>query len=601
MGVYTTLPSEIKEVDIIIAGGGTTGCIIASRLADADPGLSILVIEHGTDNQDNELITRPMLWRPNLYPQTGTMLYYIGKKESQLGDRPVAIGTGGILGGGSSINLTIYTRPQEIDYDAWNTKGWSENDLRPFANKAETYHGTGKKEDHGSDGPIHVSSSSFRQMELERDFISAMSQIGYPEVEDLQDLRSSNNGASHSLKYISVDGRRQDVPHTYLRPRLQDGKHENLHVLLQSQVIRVLFDKEGKRAIGVEYRPNLAFQEGGEQTVHQVKARKLVIVSCGTLGSPGVLERSGVGDATVLGKSGVPVVVDLPGVGHGYQDHQVVNQYYKSSIPKGETHDVSANYEELLKNNDKLLGWNGFDASAKIRPTESEVDALGQDFRKTWDEDYKDVPSKPLSLLMFFTGILIGPAAAPEPENSYFSMGLVNIYPYSRGHVHITGPSLGDPLDLETRYLADDKDIDLKTHIWSYKKQREAARRMKSYRGELEGHSPDFPPGSKAAVAHPIRDGADDVIEYSAEDDAAIAEMIRKRVNTCWHGLGTCKMAPRDQMGVVDDKLSVYGVQGLKVTDLSIAPGNVSSNTHNTALAFGEKAASIIIEELGLR
>lgn len=115
--------------------GGTSGCIIASRLADADPNLSILVVEHGPNNQNNPLVTHPLLWRAHLAPETGTTIYYIGKNEAQLGNRGVYVATGGILGGGSSINLSMYTRAQAIDYDAWNTKGWSSDELAPYMNK----------------------------------------------------------------------------------------------------------------------------------------------------------------------------------------------------------------------------------------------------------------------------------------------------------------------------------------------------------------------------------------------------------------------------------------------------------------------------------
>ena len=115
--------------------GGTAGCILASRLADADPGFSILLIEHGSNNEGNPLISHPLLWRAHLLPQTGTTIYYVSKSETQLAERVIPVASGGILGGGSSINIAIYTRPQGIDYDAWNVKGWSAADLRPFMNK----------------------------------------------------------------------------------------------------------------------------------------------------------------------------------------------------------------------------------------------------------------------------------------------------------------------------------------------------------------------------------------------------------------------------------------------------------------------------------
>lgn len=167
--------------------------------------------------------------------------------------------------------------------------------------------------------------------------------------------------------------------------------------------------------------------------------------------------------------------------------------------------------------------------------------------------------------------------------------------------MHITGPGLDDPLDFETGFFSDAYDIDLKKQLWAYKKSREILRRMNTFRGELAVGHPRFPEGSKAACIEtnaPL-DSVQD-IEYTPEDDAAIEQWLRENVNTTWHSLGTCKMAPREKMGVVDANLSVYGVEHLKIADLSIPPENVGANTNNTALVIGERAADIFIRELGL-
>ena len=177
-------------------------------------------------------------------------------------------------------------------------------------------------------------------------------------------------------------------------------------------------------------------------------------------------------------------------------------------------------------------------------------------------------------------------------------------YPYSRGHVHVTGPAMADPVDFDTGWLTDPGDVDVKKHIWAYKVSREMWRRMPIFRGELAATHPRFPAGSKAAVIEQA-DGpvmTDDAarIEYSAEDDKAIEQRVREVLSTTWHSLGTCKMAPRDKKGVVDKDLNVYGVKGLKLADLSVPPENVGANTGNTAFVVGERAADIFIKELGL-
>ena len=188
-------------------------------------------------------------------------------------------------------------------------------------------------------------------------------------------------------------------------------------------------------------------------------------------------------------------------------------------------------------------------------------------------------------------------------DAEYVSMANWTAYPYSRGHIHITGPTMTDPIDFDTGWLKDPNDVDIKKHIWSYKLQREMMRRMSMFRGELAATHPRFSKDSKAAVVEkadgPLAKG-DSRIEYSKEDDKAIEQRARETLSTTWHSLGTCKMAPKDQMGVVDPSLNVHGVKGLKLADLSIPPENVGANTGGTAFLIGEKAADIFIKELGL-
>lgn len=274
----------------------------------------------------------------------------------------------------------------------------------------ETYDGEDGNESHGHDGPMHVSGGLFHGKTIADDFIAATAQLGYPEVQDLQDLETVN-AVSSLRRFVSPkDGKRQDAAHMYLHPRLQDGDHPNLHVLVGSQVTRVIFD-EGKRATGVEFRPNpeLKAESSAEKpAIGSVRARKMVIVTAGAFGSPNLLERSGVGDREVLQKAHVPLVAHLPGVGHGYQDHQASLYTYKAEMPPEDSWESIYNgtrqIPELLANNDKILSWNGVDASAKIRPTEAEADSLGPRFRQAWDQDFKDVRSKPLVSLILVSG-----------------------------------------------------------------------------------------------------------------------------------------------------------------------------------------------------
>jgi choline dehydrogenase-like flavoprotein len=186
-------------------------------------------------------------------------------------------------------------------------------------------------------------------------------------------------------------------------------------------------------------------------------------------------------------------------------------------------------------------------------------------------------------------------------------MSIFTGYPLSRGSIHISGPDPSSKPIFTTGFFTDAQDVDIKKHVWAYKKQREIFRRMETYRGELAIMHPPFPPTSDAALVQlpltkdspPPPANVTDIV-YTPEDDAIISDYIRAHVETTWHSLGTCKMGPREEGGVVDGSLSVYGIEGLKVVDMSIPPRNVAANTMNTAVAVAEKAADILVEELGL-
>lgn len=247
------------------------------------------------------------------------------------------------------------------------------------------------------DGPLNISGGTYRASRSEDDFIQAAAKVGYPEIEDLSSL-DANNGVQRALRYIGPDGKRQDTAYRYLHPKLQSGKYPNLHVVVNSQVKRVLFDN--KKASGVEYTPNPdTSPEAALRTIH---ARRMVIVTCGALGTPSVLERSGVGSAPILKKAGIEVVTDIPGVGENYQDHHLLVYPYLSSLTEMETIDALVGGRldpvQLIQENAPILGWNSMDITCKLRPTDKEVAALGPVFREAWDKDFKNEPKKPIAL-----------------------------------------------------------------------------------------------------------------------------------------------------------------------------------------------------------
>jgi alcohol oxidase len=194
--------------------------------------------------------------------------------------------------------------------------------------------------------------------------------MNYKEIIDLQDL-DANGGFSKWHRYVSPDGKRQDAAHRYVHPLLQDGQHPNLHLLIESKVLRVVFDESSPpKAIGIEYIPNPAHQpETGlskpadAPVAKTVKAKKLIVVTAGALGTPQILERSGVGNPEILKKLDIPVVSDVPGVGENYQDHHLLLYPYRSSLDEGETLDCilsgRKDFVKALTEKDPMLGWNG--------------------------------------------------------------------------------------------------------------------------------------------------------------------------------------------------------------------------------------------------
>ena len=299
----------------------------------------------------------------------------------------------------------------------------------------------------------------------------------------------------------------------------------------------------------------------------------MVIVSCGGLGSPLVLERSGIGHAPLLNKLGIPVISDLPGVGENLQDHHLMAYPYKTNLTPQETLDGifsgRVSFSEAIDEKNPQRSWNAGDISSKLRPRQEEVDEIGGMFKELYDRDFKNAPERPLLLCAVHNGFFGDQTLVPQGQ--YVSVATYTTYPYSRGSIHINGKQPSDAPDFDTGFFS--HPVDVTKLVWAYKKSREIMRRVGYYRGELALGHPEFAPTSAAAPVD-LEDGfhADgksrmDLInlQYSKEDDVAIERHIRGHVSTTWHSLGTCAMRPREEAGVVDENLNVYGVTNLKV------------------------------------
>ncbi|KAI9735899.1 MAG: Alternative oxidase, mitochondrial precursor [Cirrosporium novae-zelandiae] len=621
-----TIPDE---VDIIVVGGGSTGCVVAGRLANLDHNLQVLLIEGGESNLNDPWVYRPGIYPKNMKLDSKTASFYYSRPSEYLAGRRAIVPCAHVLGGGSSINFMMYTRASASDYDDFQQKGWTTKELIPLMKKHETYQRACNNRDiHGFEGPIKVSFGNYTYP-IAQDFLRAAESQDIPVTDDLQDL-VTGHGAEHWLKWINRDsGRRSDSAHAYIHSTR--AKYQNLHLKCNTKADRVIL--ENGRATGVATVPTKPLGTG--EPVRKIyRARKQIIISGGTLSSPLILQRSGIGDPEKLRKAGVRPVVDLPGVGKNFQDHYLTFSVFRAK-PETESFDdfIRGDPEVQAKvfnqweiNGTGPLATNGIDAGVKVRPTKQELDEMRHwptpDFVDGWESYFKNKPDKPVM---------------------HYSVIAGQEYPFSRGETNIVSPDPYEVPDFDAGFMNDRRDM--APMVWGYIKSRETARRMGAYAGEVQSMHPFYafdsparacdmdlettkayagPNHISAGIQHgswsmPLADAKSPAqnrvtsnqqhtygeLKYSNKDIEHIEEWVKRHVETTWHSLGTCSMGPREgnpitkHGGVLDHRLNVHGVKGLKVADLSVCPDNVGCNTYSTALLIGEKCAVLTAEDLG--
>ncbi|KAI4846868.1 alcohol oxidase p68 [Aureobasidium sp. EXF-8845] len=632
------------EVDIIVTGGGSCGCVVAGRLANLDHNLQVMLIEAGESNLNNPWVYRPGIYPRNMKLDSKTASFYYSRPSEWLGGRRAVVPCAHILGGGSSINFMMYTRASASDYDDFQAKGWTTKELIPLMRKHETYQRACNNRDiHGFEGPIKVRKVSFGNYTypIMQDFLRAVESQGIPVTDDLQDLQTAH-GACHWEKWINRDtGRRSDSAHAYIHSTR--AVHSNLHLVCNTKVEKIIMENGRPRAVGVKTVPTKPLSPGQDQA-KVYRARKQIVVSGGTLSSPLILQRSGIGNPETLRSAGVKPLVDLPGcrtfsVFRAKPDTESFDDFLR-----GDPKIQKQVFDQWNINGTGPLATNGIEAGVKIRPTEEELDQMDSwpcpEFRSGWDSYFKHAEDKPVmhySVIAGFFGDHMN-----LPPGKFFSMFHFLEYPFSRGSTHITSPSAYDAPDFDAGFMNDKRDM--APMVWAYIKSRETARRMGAYAGDVHSMHPSFAFDSparaldmdlattkayagdlhlSAGIQHgswtmPLEAGTapspsfltsnkqeirEDLV-YTNEDINHIIEWTKRHVETTWHSLGTCSMAPREgnsivKHGVLDERLNVHGVKGLKVADLSICPDNVGCNTYSTALLIGEKAAMLVAEDLG--
>jgi choline dehydrogenase len=537
----------VAEYDYIIVGAGTAGCVLANRLTAGGTHRVLLLEAGGSDRS-------PWIEVPIGYGRTFNDPRYNWMYEAQadpgLNNRRAHWPRGKVLGGSSSINAMVYVRGQPGDFDDWRAAGnpgWSWSEVLPYFKKFED-HAFGASEYHGAGGPIHVSDPSADVHPLCTKFLEACAHLGIPRTPDFNGAHTEGAG----LWQVTIkDGRRVSSSTAYLRPALPRG---NLTLQTRAQAMRVSFD--GARATGVEY-----LREGVRQSA---KARREVILCAGAINSPQLLELSGIGDAELLRGFGISVVAQLPAVGRGLQDHVCVSYIYRSRI-------------RTLNN--QLAPWYGKVRAAlryalkRSGPLAMSVNQAGAFLRSRPELERPNlhIYFNPAS----YTTTTIGSRRRLMNPDSYpgFLMSFNTCRPTSRGTIHLRSP---DPLvapaivpnSLST--AADVQDVF------------DGARVLRSIAAA--------PP--LAAVTKSEREPGKEV----QSDDAVLAD-FRARAGTVFHASGTCAMGPDATKAVVDVRLRVHGVMGLRVVDASVFPNVTSGNTNTPTLMVAEKAADLILED----
>jgi alcohol oxidase len=321
------------------------------------------------------------------------------------------------------------------DYDDWATvhenPGWSSKDLIPLMQKTETYQVGSGKPTHGYSGPLKVSYGGV-YTNIGKQFLDVCAAYDKERgsTDDINSMMESTsiNKYGRWEKWIDAEsGKRSDVPHHFI----YNAEHKNLTVLDGKRVKRVIF--EGTRAVGVEYTNDIISKPGSDQTLEIANASKLVVLSAGAFGSPTILERSGLGAKRILEEVGVEPLVDLPGVGENYQDHNVIFVPYLAgeeadtldAIFRGDKVEVEKCVALWTKEGKGLMAHNGLDAGIKLRPTPTELEELGPQFARQWAEYFADAPDKPVLWMGPVAAYLGDPSIASARK--YYSMGYYTV------------------------------------------------------------------------------------------------------------------------------------------------------------------------------
>lgn len=525
----------MQEFDYIVVGGGSAGCVLASRLSE-DPSSRVLLIESGQRDTDKYIHIPATFFK--VLEKGRDAIFYASEPEEGLNGRPSIVPQGHVLGGGSSVNAMVYIRGSRQDYDTWAQMGcrnWTYDKVLPVFRDLECNKRL-SGEYHGIDGELTVSDRAYGHP-LSWAFIRAAQEAGVPYNEDFNGARQEGVGFYQTT---TSNGRRRSSAEAFLRKA--EGR-SNLSIRTASRVHKVEF--EGKQAAGV------LLEDGSK-----IKARQEVILAAGALATPKILQLSGIGPAAHLREHGIDVVVDLPGVGENYQDHLEATVQCETKDPIsmfGEDKGLRAASHMLQY----ILTKTGL-LSSTVVESGGFADTAGM-----------GEPDIQFHVLPTFNGFADRPA---EPGHG-ISIGPCVLRPQSRGSVRLRSPRPSDSALFVANSLAEQADVDTLV------------------RGvQLAIRITEAPSLARLVKRRVLpKPGLEKDVE-------ALRDYVRSVSKTVFHPSGTAKMgASSDPMAVVSEDLKVRGVKGLRVADASIMPRLVSGNTNAPTMMVGERAARFIL------
>jgi choline dehydrogenase len=534
-----------EEFDYIIVGAGTAGCVLANRLTE-DGKYSVLLLEAGGSDL-SIWIQMPIGYGRTFFDKRINWMYDTAPVEA-LGGRQSYWPRGKVVGGSGSINAMVYVRGQPRDFDDWKAlgnAGWGWDDVLPYFKKSEDF--DWHSAHHGRGGPQHVTDISPFAHPICRSFIEAAQALGFPASNDL------NGGTSEGVGYYQINTRggwRASTANAFLHPA---RKRKTLKLKTMAQATRILF--EGKRAVGV------AYTRKGAQL--EAKARREVILSGGAINSPQLLMLSGIGDASHLKNVGIEPIVDAKAVGRNLQDHIAVSYFYKVR---------TATLNDVLH---PLLG----KIRAGLRYMADRAGPLSLSVNQSGGFVCSDATKKHPNLQLYFSPVSYTKTPLserkllnPDPFSA-FLLSHNPCRPTSRGHIAL---ACADPAKypvIHPNYLATQTDID---DVLAGNRLLKQIARTKPLADII---TEELIPGAHV-------DG----------DEALLAD-FRARADTVYHPTSTCMMGPDAATSVVDVRLRVHGVDGLRVIDASVFPTITSGNTNAPTVMVAEKGAAMILED----